>query len=179
MIKITVPASEAWDETKQEFISTKEQTLELEHSLVSISKWESKWCKPFASSNKTKEETIDYVRCMTLNRNVDPNVYQFLSNSNIKQINSYIEAPMTATWFNEKQTGKKNSEQVTSELIYYYMVAFNIPFECEKWHINRLMTLIRICDIKNRPAKKMGKREIMSQNAALNAARRKRMNTKG
>lgn len=179
MIKITVPASEAWDETKQEFISTKEQTLELEHSLVSISKWESKWCKPFASSNKTKEETIDYVRCMTLNRNVDSNVYRFLSNSNIEQINSYIEAPMTATWFNEKQTGKKNSEQVTSELIYYYMVAFNIPFECEKWHINRLMTLIRICDIKNRPAKKMGKREIMSQNAALNAARRKQMNTKG
>ena len=97
MIKITVPASEAWDESKQEFITIKEQTLELEHSLVSISKWESKWCKPFASSNKTKEETIDYVRCMTLNRNVDPNVYMFLSNSNIEQINSYIEAPMTAT----------------------------------------------------------------------------------
>lgn len=179
MIKITVSASEAWDESKQEFITTKEQTLELEHSLVSISKWESKWCKPFVSSNKTKEETIDYVRCMTLNRNIDPNVYLFLSNSNIEQINNYIEAPMTATWFNEKQTCKKNSEQVTSELIYYYMVAFNIPFECEKWHINRLMTLIHICDIKNRPAKKMSKREIMSQNAALNAARRKRMNTKG
>jgi hypothetical protein len=180
MLRITIPAVEQWDETKQEFISTKEQTLSLEHSLVSLSKWESKWCKPFLTKQeKTFEETLDYIKCMTLTQNVDPEVYNYLTNENIKEINEYIGAPMTATYFSDEKTSKTSREQVTAELIYYWMIAFNIPFECQKWHLNRLLTLIKVCNIKNQPPKKRSKKDIMSRNAALNAARRKQLNTKG
>ena len=180
MLQITIPASERWDELKQEFINTKEQTLQLEHSLVSLSKWESKWCKPFFSKNeKTNEETLDYIKFMTLTQNVKPEVYEHLTSNNIAQINSYIEAPMTATTFTENKKGRIGNEIITAELIYYWMVALNIPFECQKWHLNRLITLIKVCEIKNQPAKKMSKRDVMSRNAALNAARRKQMNTRG
>lgn len=180
MLQITIPAVELWDERKQEFVITKEQTLQLEHSLVSISKWESKWCKPFLSKQeKTFEETLDYIKCMTITQNVDPEVYNYLTNKNIEEINEYINAPMTATYFSDEKNSKPSREQVTAELIYYWMIAFNIPFECQKWHLNRLLTLIKVCNIKNQPPKKRSKKEIMSRNAALNAARRKRLNTKG
>ena len=180
MLRITIPAVEQWDEAKQEFIYTKEQTLSLEHSLVSLSKWESKWCKAFLTKQeKTFEETLDYIKCMTLTQNVDPEVYNYLTNGNIKEINEYIEAPMTATYFSHEKTSKTSREQVTAELIYYWMIALNIPFECQKWHLNRLLTLIKVCNIKNQPPKKRSKKDIMSRNAALNAARRKRLNTKG
>lgn len=181
MLKITIPAVELWDEARQEFISTKEQTLQLEHSLVSISKWESKWNKPFLSkAEKTYEETLDYIKCMTLTQNVDPEVYNFLTIANIDEINKYIEAPMTATTFPPDRQSKGNSEVVTSELIYYWMIALQIPFDkCEKWHLNRLLTLIRVCNIKNSPPKKMSESEIMRRNAELNAARRKQLNSKG
>lgn len=182
MLQITIPATELWDDRNQVFINTKEQTLQLEHSLVSISKWESKWCKSFLSkTEKTYDETIDYIKCMTITQNVSPEVYDRLTKENIEQINEYIQAPMTATHFlDEEKSGRSNGEQVTSELIYYWMIALNIPIdECQKWHINRLLTLIRVCNIKNQPAKKMSRREIMSRNAALNAARRKQLNTKG
>lgn len=180
MLQITIPSTELWDEQKEEFVYTKEKTLQLEHSLVSISKWESKWNKSFLSSKeKTTEEIIDYIRCMTITQNVDPEVYTRLSNRTIQQIYDYINAPMTATVFSD--TGRKggNRDVITSELIYYWMIALNIPFECQKWHLNRLLTLIRVCEIKNAPPKKMSKRETMSRNAALNAARRKKYNTKG
>ncbi len=180
MLQITIPASEQWDEQKNEFVSFKEQTLRLEHSLVSLSKWESKWCKVFLSKEeKSVEETLDYVKCMTLTQNVDPSVYDRLNNDNIVEINKYIEAPMTATYFSEDRRGPGSREVITSELIYYWMIALNIPFECQKWHLNRLLTLIRVCNIKNQPPKKRSRREIMSRNAALNAARRKKLNTKG
>lgn len=180
MLKITVPANELWDESKQEFTHTKEQTLQLEHSLVSISKWESKWHKPFLSNQpKTTEETLDYIKCMTLTQNVDPNTYKCLTNNNILQVNKYIEDPMTATTFYEDRNGKKNNEVITSELIYYWMIALNIPHDYQKWHLNRLLTLIRVCNNKNQPPKKMSKRETMSRYAALNAARRKQFNTNG
>ncbi len=180
MLRITIPAGEQWDEAKQEFIYTKEQTLSLEHSLVSLSKWESKWCKAFLTKQeKTFEETLDYIKCMTLTQNVDPEVYNYLTNGNIKEINEYIEAPMTATYFSDEKTSKTSREQVTAELIYYWMIALNIPFECQKWHLNRLLTLIKVCNIKNQPPKKRSKKDIMSRNAALNAARRKQLNTKG
>ena len=180
MLRITIPAVEQWDEAKQEFIYTKEQTLSLEHSLVSLSKWESKWCKAFLTKQeKTFEETLDYIKCMTLTQNVDPEVYNYLTNGNIKEINEYIEAPMTATYFSDEKTSKTSREQVTAELIYYWMIALNIPFECQKWHLNRLLTLIKVCNIKNQPPKKRSKKDIMSRNAALNAARRKQLNTKG
>ena len=180
MLQITVPETEQWDEALNEFVYTKRQTLALEHSLVSISKWEAKWKKPFLTEKaKTKAEMTDYVRCMTLTQNVSPDVYLCLTRENYAQITQYIDDQMTATWFSERDGGKGSREQVTSELIYYWMVALNIPFECQKWHLNRLMTLIRICSIKNGKPKKMSGREVMSRNAALNAARRKKLNTKG
>ena len=181
MLQITIPAvDQCWDEQKQEFISMKEQKLQLEHSLVSLSKWESKWHKAFLTKqDKTYAETLDYIRCMTITPNVDPQVYNFLTVDNINQINDYIAAPMTATVFSEDNSGRNNREVVTSELIYYWMIALNIPFECQKWHLNRLLTLIRVCNIKNTPPKKRSKNEIMSRNAALNAARRKQLGTKG
>lgn len=180
MLTITIPATEEFDEVKGEFVYTKEHTLQLEHSLISISKWESKWCKPFlAKGDKTFEETIDYIKCMTLNKNVSDEVYGCLTQSNVAAINEYIGAPMTATTFSGNERGKKSNEQITSELVYYWMIALNIPFECQKWHINRLLTLIRVCNVKNQPPKKMSKRELMSRNTALNAARRQQMNTKG
>lgn len=181
MLRIVVPAADLFDESTNEFISTKEQTLLLEHSLVSLSKWESKWNKAFLSKKeKTTEEVLDYVRCMTLTKNVDPMVYRCLSPENIKAINDYIDAPMTATYFsNENKANPMSRETVTSELIYYWMIALNIPFECQKWHLNRLLTLIKVCNIKNTPPKKMSKAEIMRQNKALNDARRKKFHTKG
>lgn len=181
MLRLKIPlSSEGWDEEKQEFVEPKVQILQLEHSLVSLSKWESKWCKPFLSKNaKTHEETMDYIKCMTVSNNVDPEVYEHLTQANIKEINDYIGAPMTATYFSEDKRSKGKQEVVTSELIYYWMIALNIPFECQKWHLNRLLTLVRVCNIKNAPPKKMSKREVMSRNAALNAARRKQLNTKG
>ncbi len=180
MLTITIPAAEMFDERTEEFFKTKEQTLQLEHSLVSLSKWEAKWNKAFLTNNeKTLEETIDYIQCMTITQNVDPNVYKALTRSNIDAINKYISAPMTATTFyNDNQKGR-SKETVTSELIYYWMIALNIPMECQKWHLNRLLTLVRVCNIKNTPPKKMSRREIMNRNAALNAARRKQFNSNG
>lgn len=180
MLQITIPSRELWDEEHSEFINVKEQVLQLEHSLVSISKWEAKWCKVFLSKkDKTYEETIDYIKCMTITQNVNPYIYKCLTKENIEQINNYISAPMTATWFSDEKESPSNREQVTSELIYYWMIAFNIPFDCQRWHLNRLLTLIKVCNIKNKDPKKMSKREIMNRNAALNAARRKQLNTRG
>lgn len=180
MLQITIPAVELFDEYRNEFISTKEQTLQLEHSLVSLDKWESKWCKPFLSNqDKTPEELLDYIKCMTITQNVDPNVYQFLTDDNLREINSYIEAPMTATTFSDDKNAKKNREIITAELIYYWMIALNIPFECRKWHLNKLLTLVKVCNIKNQPPKKTSKKDLLARNAALNAARRKQLNTSG
>ena len=179
MLRITIPAQELYDEESQEFINTNEKTLEMEHSLVSLSKWESKWHKPFLGmTEKTTEEILDYVRCMTLTKNVDPSVYRFLTNNNLKEIQDYIDDSMTATTFS-KHRGGNNREIITSEIIYYSMIELNIPFECQKWHLNRLITLIQVCTIKNQPPKKMSKSAIMNRNAAINAARKKRLNTKG
>ena len=180
MLHITIPAVEQWDEVKQEFVYTKDQMLSLEHSLVSLSKWESKWCKAFLTKQeKTFEETLDYIKFMTITQNVDPKVYNYLTNENIDEVNRYIEAPMTATYFSEDKTGKISLEQVTAELIYYWMISLNIPFECQKWHLNRLLTLIKVCNIKNTPPKNRSRKDIMSRNAALNATRRKQLNTRG
>ena len=180
MLQITIPAVEQWDEVNQEFVNLKEQTLQLEHSLVSISKWESKWNKAFLSSKeKSVEETIDYVRCMTLTKNVKPEIYNFLTADNLSEINRYIDAPMTATYFMEDESKSGGRETITSELIYYWMIALNIPFECQKWHLNRLLTLVKVCNIKNAPPKRKSKQDIMRRNAKLNAERRKKMRSKG
>lgn len=181
MLRITIPPVESWDERTNEFVLSFEgQTLQLEHSLVSISKWESKWCKSFiATKNKTNEEILDYIKCMTITQNVKPEVYLYLSKENVEQINKYIEAPMTATTFSEDKHSNAGREIITSELIYYWMIALNIPPEYQKWHLNRLLTLIKVCSIKNAPPKKRSKGDIMRRNAALNAARRQQLNTRG
>lgn len=179
MLQITIPAmNDLWDERNQQFLSIKETTIQLEHSLLSISIWESKWNKSFINTkDKTEEELIDYIKCMTITKNVDPNVYVCLTAENIQEIVNYINAPMTATTI--RDAGKSSREIVTSELIYYWMISLNIPVKFEKWHLNRLITLIKVCSIKNQPPKKMSRGEIMQRNAALNAARKKRLNTKG
>lgn len=180
MLRLTIPAVEQWDEEKMEFISTKETTLQLEHSLVSLSKWESKWQKPFYSKvERTMDEIIDYVKCMTITKNVPDEVYMYMTRDNVNEVSAYIENPMTATTFSDQNAKKGSNEQITAEIIYYWMVSLQIPMECERWHLNRLITLIRVCSIKNAPPKKMSKQEIMNRNRSLNAARRQQFNTKG
>lgn len=181
MLRLEIPAREMYDERNGEFITIESQVLELEHSLVALSEWESKWCKPFISKEpKTQEETLDYIKCMTLTPNVDPLVYTFLSNEHIEQINKYMEAPMTATTFSNTGKGRSSSEYITNELIYYWMTALTIPFDpCETWHLNRLLTLVQVCNLKNQPPKKMSRRAVMNQNAMLNEARRAQYNAKG
>lgn len=188
MLEITIPASEFYNEEKNEFVTIdKPQILQLEHSLISISKWEEKWAIPYFSEKykKTTEQVYDYIRCMTINKNVNPAVYENLTSDNINAINDYIKAKHTATWFStdEKNSfinkGGRNSDVITSEIFYYWMIALQIPFDCEKWHINRLITLIRVCQEKNEPAKKMSKAELLKRNRSLNAARRAALKSKG
>jgi len=182
MLTIIVPEHEEYDDDRDLFITVKATTLKLEHSLVSISKWESKWHKPFAVKEKrTVEETIDYIRCMTLN-DVDDATYMRLVRypDLLKSINDYIDDPMTATTFNErggKQAPKR--EIITAEIVYYWMVSNGIPFECQYWHLNKLLALIKVCNIKNTPQKKMSASEIAAQNRLLNEARRKKWNSHG
>lgn len=182
MLKLTIKGHEEFNNDTMEFIYTKDTTIVLEHSLVSISKWESKFHKPFISKDKkTSEEILYYIQCMTITQNVDPNIYNLLTVENIDEVNKYIDDSMTATWFNDSKqpSGRTNSETITSELIYYWMIALQIPFECQKWHLNRLLVLIRICNIKNQPHKTMSQKEILRSNASLNAQRRKALGTSG
>ena len=181
MLKLTIPKQELWNEQTQRFVYINEVTLQLEHSLVSLSKWESKWHKPFLSqkqNDKTDEEIIDYIRCMTITQNVDPSVYFGIGQEELDRIVAYIEDPMTATTITDRSKNN-NREVITSEVIYYWMVTFGIPMECQKWHLNRLLTLIKVCNIKNAPAKKMSNREIMKQNDELNRQRRAMLHSKG
>lgn len=179
MLKIMVPSGELYDEQTERFITVNGRELQLEHSLVSISKWESKWKKPFLSGEaKSREETIDYIRCMTISQNVDPNVFLGLSEANIDAVNRYIDDPMTATTFKNSQK-KPNRQIITSEIIYYWMISLEIPMECQKWHLNRLLTLIRVCDEKNQPGKKKSRKDIIAENRALNQIRRARTGSRG
>lgn len=188
MLTITIPGGEVFNEATNEFINLgEEKTITLEHSLVSVSKWEAKYHKPFISDEKkTNEELIDYIRFMTITQNVDPKIYERLTVNNYKEVNKYIEDTMTATTFTKYTNGKIENEKVvnkkqiiTSELIYYWMIAYQIPSEYQKWHLNRLLTLIRICNIKNNTNDKMSKKDLYANNRALNAARRAKLNTKG
>lgn len=185
MLEITIPGREIFNEVTNEFISFEGKTLKLEHSLLSLSKWESKWNKAFlGKEEKTKEETIDYIRCMTITQNVDPDVYKYLTNDNINAVSAYIDAPMTATTFGGDKKADPGSkgrykETVTAELIYYWMIAFNIPFECEKWHLNRLLTLVKVCNVKNTPPKKRKKSDLIRDRHAINELRRQSLNTNG
>lgn len=181
MLEIVVPASECYNEATQEFISVgKDVKLQMEHSLISISKWEAKHHKAFLSKRaKTKEEMDDYFRCMTINKVSDPSVFSRLTGENIKAIEAYISDPMTATYMDNDAESQGPKDTVTSELIYYWMVSYRIPSEFQKWHINRLMALIHVCGKKNSPPKKMSKTALAQRNAALNAKRRAAMNSRG
>lgn len=178
MLTITIPSREFFDEENEIFVYSKEQTIRLEHSLVSISKWEAIFEKPFLESNdNTWNESLEYIRCMTITQNVPRGVYNYLTDENLRTINEYMEANMTATTV--PKSGGTSREIVTSELIYYWMIALDIPFECQKWHINRLLMLINVCNVKNSPPKKRSPAEIMARNRTLNESRKKKYNTRG
>lgn len=180
MLTIMVELQEGFDQNTQEFVAAKEYELHLEHSLVSLSKWESQWEKPFLGlDKKSTDETLSYVRCMALNEDVPPEVWTKLSVSNVKEINVYIDSKQTATTFNDVSERKGGREIITAEIVYYWMIALTIPFECQHWHLNRLLTLVRVCNLKNAPAKTMGRREAVDMQRRLNAERKARLNTTG
>lgn len=181
MLEIRIDGKEFWNQEKEEFVNTKGITLRLEHSLISVSKWEAKYKRPFLSDGpKTLQETYDYISFMSLDRNINMTELEGITEEDYKKILDYIHDPMTATKISKNAKNKQSSNHIlTSEEIYYDMTALNIPFECEKWHLNRLLTLIQIASIKNEPPKKMSKSEIYRQNSELNKARRAKYRSKG
>lgn len=180
MLRIVVEENEVYDEEKNEFSVVGGIVLDFEHSLLALSKWESKYKKPFLSSEeRTSEETFGYLEAMLLTPGVGLDVLLRSSSETLDKVQEYIQSSESATTFGEMPERRGRGETITSELIYYWLVAFNIPFECEKWHLNRLLSLIRICNMKNTPPKKMSKSEIAQRNRELNAKRREKLGTSG
>ena len=180
MIVIDIPENEYYDSVTEMFITIPAKRVKLEHSLVAISKWESKWLKPFLGpGDKTMEQKLDYISFMILDEDEPTSIVNMMTESNLKSIIDYIESPMTATTIRQSKSSKVSREIITSELIYYWMISFNIPFECEYWHLNRLLMLINVCNVKNTPPKKSSTKDILSRNRELNAARRKALGTSG
>ena len=179
-ITITIHPKQLYNEKENYFFKVPETTLELEHCLVALSKWESKWHKPFLTKeDKTREESLDYIRCMCLTDGVDPRIFYALSSEQISEISKYIDDSMSATTINGTQGKGGGRKVVTSELIYYWMNEANISSNCEMWHLNRLFKLIEVTSINRQPEKKMNKKDVMKQNRAINAARRAKHNSRG
>lgn len=179
MLRVVI-GEEGFNEETQTFVLVDPITVDLEHSLISLSKWESKHQKPFLSSeDKTRDEIYGYVKEMLVTQEVDPDVLMRCSPENLDAIQSYIDSPQSATTFGSMPERRGPGEVITSELIYYWMVAFNIPFECQNWHLNRLFALIRICNIKNAKPQKMSRHETAMRNRELNAKRREQLGTLG
>lgn len=175
MLEIEVSATELWDPVAERFYSVKPVTLVLEHSLVSVSKWEAKWHKSFfLEDGMSNEEILDYIRCMTVNRTVDPLVYRCITNEHLEKVREYIDDSHTATWFSESKDERSKKRIFTTELLYFYMFSYGIPIDCEKWHLNRLLTLLRVCYEETKPKKKMSKSELANHHRAINKARRKK-----
>lgn len=180
MLRIIIEGDEIFDDEAQTFQTINDIVLDLEHSLVSVSKWESEYKKPFlASGQKSSEEIFGYIKSMIITPNVNPDVLYSCSRETLDKIQQYIDSSQSATTFGKMPERKGVGEVITSELIYYWMIAFNIPFECQYWHLNRLFSLIRICNIKNAKPKKMSKHEIAIRNRELNARRKAELNTSG
>ena len=180
MLTVQVVISEGFDSATQQFVASDSFDLRLEHSLVSLSKWESKFCQPFLDKKeRSPEELLGYIEAMTLNENYPAGIFHTLSKENIEAINEYIGSKQTATWFNDQGPQKKSREIITSEIIYYWMFKFTIPIDCERWHLNRLLTLIRVVNEKEKPQKKMSARDLAAQQRRLNAQRRQEMGTRG
>jgi hypothetical protein len=180
MLTITVGSTSSFDDEKQEFVEIGGVELQLEHSLVSLSKWESEHEKPFlGKGDKTPEEVLAYVQCMLLTENPPGDFLHELSKENIEAVNAYVDRKMTATWFSDQPGAPASREVITSELIYYWMTVFNIPWEAQYWHLNRLFTLIRICNVKQSKPKKMSRQELTQRNRELNAQRRQQLGTRG
>lgn len=187
MLELIIPEThlELWDEKKELFINIdfNETKLQLEHSLISVKKWEQIWHKPFLNEEDKKyEEIISYIKCMTLNYNSkNDEIYNWFPKDKLEEVKKYIADPMTATWFRDDLIGaqRKSREIVTAEIIYYWMIALNIPIEFQKWHLNQLLTLIKVVSIKNGKEKKMDKKTAAMERAALNAKRRAKYGSKG
>lgn len=182
MLVLEVPTEESYNEETREFVVSQFFKLELEHSLVSLSKWESFFKKPFLSSEeKTNEEMFWYIKAMTLTPNVPSEIFQRLFNSSecLDSVSKYVEEKMTATRFNEDPSAAKHRGAITSEIIYYWMISQNVPFECQFWHLDRLLTLLRVCSQKNAPQKKMSRSQLAQRNRLLNAQRKAQLGTSG
>lgn len=180
MLTIHVVLSDGFDESTSEFVPVEAFSLELEHSLASLSKWESIHEEPFLPKEvMSQEESLSYIKCMTLTPNVPEEVFQKLSDDDYMVINAYTNRKMTATWFAPERKNTTNSEVITAELIYYWMFSFGIPLEAENWHLNKLLTLIKVFGKKNEPEKKMSKADLAARNRALNEQRRRELGTKG
>lgn len=180
MLKINIGGEEYFDSETEEFVIQHSTSVELEHSLVSLSKWESIFEKPFLKAGeKTTEEVLTYIHCMNLSPEISPEVFSALTDKNLEQINAYIESKQTGTYFSDPPANSRNQETITAELIYFWMITFSIPFECQHWHLNRLITLIKVCNAKNAKPKKMSRNEIAERNRTLNAQRKAELGTKG
>lgn len=173
MLEITVPETQFFNEKTYEFVTVPKAKLLLEHSLISVSKWESKWCVPFLGTTMTPEQLFYYTKCMCINKGIEDRVFQAIPSEAYEQIKAYIDSPMSATTINtnKQRPGRGGPKRMTSEYIYYLMVANDIPFDCEKWHLNRLINLLEICAINNQADNKMSKKDIYAQNRLLNEQR--------